>query len=905
MSKFKSFASQGSFGDYRIVVPDESQKILEQKREVVRGKERAEQFRKENSDIYLRAQQLAQGLEQQNREQNFKLETENRQAFKDQLNEEYKLQVQADQQRLDAQQKTLQNISAFSQTALKLGFDINNQITKNQTSANAAMVYKTGADYKTLVAIQALGDNITKAEFAQLDFIRARVEKGGNIDGFWDLFQRRKTRGFIDNIATVQNTAYGYGEAKGIHMSEWAEKNPSATLDQQAVEEAAFRDNFVANNFTVNGRSINPELLNSYAFPIIRNYETQSMAERDRQRTKEREEIRFDAQSKAFSAAFGADRNFTALLKEVTTNPSAGKFKDFARWAVNRSKDMGPTGLSYQELDTLLDTIYEGPNFKDTGKHSTLRADREGRPEVLLLMEARDERRKKELNDYNLGIKEEEMDMDIKLNTMYEKFAADGVLDDDEFASMKAEADTLPTYNSKVLEAANQQRDSVRTSSAYLKLAQDSYAAGKTVFDANTVQGLSFKDKEAILELRRQQIRDQDSPVYKTDIEAIKAALSQDPRIKAAPVTGKENYSVLLMQDRYTQLYKQTLARTKDHNEARSITLAQIQTLLANPKSINSQGQYSAIVQQESQFAGQGKRTLESYREFVNVIADPKIRNNPTKLANTLGAAYVYNAYDDMKAGKPASAFTKNAASLMDMTPLDFVNYLASGAKNPNMKPITLDKQVEQIRQGMKPIATRLFNAPYRTNDRIIRGTIINSDGLPGAPRRTSFGPSQSSNLTDPVLRRAADITSNYESAGSGGYNAVNQGGSADGTSIPAGFYSGDFRGMSQHKGRALTDLTVGEIMSLQSDPGKGKMSDDEWVKRGKLHAVGRYQFIGPTLRGLVQRLNIPLNAKFSPELQDRLFLSLLKSGGPGQWVGLRNATIQELAIIRQAQSKL
>jgi muramidase (phage lysozyme) len=82
-------------------------------------------------------------------------------------------------------------------------------------------------------------------------------------------------------------------------------------------------------------------------------------------------------------------------------------------------------------------------------------------------------------------------------------------------------------------------------------------------------------------------------------------------------------------------------------------------------------------------------------------------------------------------------------------------------------------------------------------------------------------------------------------------------------------------------------------------------MSDDEWVKRGKLHAVGRYQFIGPTLRGLVQRLNIPLNAKFSPELQDRLFLSLLKSGGPGQWVGLRNATIQELAIIRQAQSKL
>jgi hypothetical protein len=155
------------------------------------------------------------------------------------------------------------------------------------------------------------------------------------------------------------------------------------------------------------------------------------------------------------------------------------------------------------------------------------------------------------------------------------------------------------------------------------------------------------------------------------------------------------------------------------------------------------------------------------------------------------------------------------------------------------------------------------------------------------------------------VLRRAADITSNYESAGSGGYNAVNQGGEAGGTKIPEGFYSGDFRAMPQHKGRALTDLTIGEIMDLQADPGGSRMSNAEWVRLGKLHAVGRYQFIGPTLRGLVQRLGISRSAKFTPELQDRLFLSLLKSGGPGQWVGLRNATAQEMAIIRQAQSKL
>lgn len=163
---------------------------------------------------------------------------------------------------------------------------------------------------------------------------------------------------------------------------------------------------------------------------------------------------------------------------------------------------------------------------------------------------------------------------------------------------------------------------------------------------------------------------------------------------------------------------------------------------------------------------------------------------------------------------------------------------------------------------------------------------------------------SQTSSLPNPTLKRAADIVSNYESAGSGGYNAVNQGGEAGGTKIPAGFYSGDFRKMPQHGGRDLTTLTIGEIMDLQADPGR-KMSNQEWVKQGKLHAVGRYQFIGSTLRGLVQRLGIPRTAKFTPELQDRLFLSLLKSGGPGQWVGLRYAKPEEMAIINQARSQL
>ena len=170
--------------------------------------------------------------------------------------------------------------------------------------------------------------------------------------------------------------------------------------------------------------------------------------------------------------------------------------------------------------------------------------------------------------------------------------------------------------------------------------------------------------------------------------------------------------------------------------------------------------------------------------------------------------------------------------------------------------------------------------------------------------RTTNFTP-QATTLSNPVLKRAADITSNYESAGAGGYNAVNQGGEAGGTKIPAGFYSGDFRNMTQHGGRDLTTMTIGEIMDLQADPGKSKMSNAEWVRQGKLHAVGRYQIIGSTLKGLVKRLGISRDEKFTPQLQDRLFLSLLKSGGPGQWVGLNKATPEELELLRRAKAML
>jgi len=149
------------------------------------------------------------------------------------------------------------------------------------------------------------------------------------------------------------------------------------------------------------------------------------------------------------------------------------------------------------------------------------------------------------------------------------------------------------------------------------------------------------------------------------------------------------------------------------------------------------------------------------------------------------------------------------------------------------------------------------------------------------------------------IQKQALNILSKYESASSGGYNAVNQIGVAGGRGVLG--YAGDFRQMKQHKGRALTDMTIAEIMALQAE--KPGMSNDEWIKQGRLHAVGRYQFIGGTLPGVVARAGVPTSAKFTPEVQDKLALQYLKEAGIGAWVGpADNATKAERAIIEQAR---
>ena len=75
-----------------------------------------------------------------------------------------------------------------------------------------------------------------------------------------------------------------------------------------------------------------------------------------------------------------------------------------------------------------------------------------------------------------------------------------------------------------------------------------------------------------------------------------------------------------------------------------------------------------------------------------------------------------------------------------------------------------------------------------------------------------------------------------------------------------------------------LAHLTVDEIRDLQAD----------LVRSNGGSAIGRYQLLDDTLDGLIDRMGLTGNERFTPELQDRMALLLARDAGMDGWAGGR-----------------
>ena len=99
-----------------------------------------------------------------------------------------------------------------------------------------------------------------------------------------------------------------------------------------------------------------------------------------------------------------------------------------------------------------------------------------------------------------------------------------------------------------------------------------------------------------------------------------------------------------------------------------------------------------------------------------------------------------------------------------------------------------------------------------------------------------------------------------------------------------AGGYDAVIHAATIRPPRVPTELTLGEIYT--------------WIDAtpSQHHAIGRYQFIPPTLRRVANALNYGPETQFTPAVQDALALVLLEEGGLTEFEG---GTLDRLQFMR------
>ena len=734
MSKFKSFAKQGSFRDQQIQLPDKTAKIKEETARTVRGMNTAQAFLEENQSIYLQAQKMVQGLEQANRDQNFQMETENRQAFRDQVNQDFQMQLEAEKAQAAADQRNLQSLTAFSQSAFKLYNQVDQNITEKQTKANAAKAYAAGADFKTVVAIQALTNNLTKAEFGQQDFIRKKIEEGGNLDAFYSLYQTRHTRGFINNIAVAQNTAYLFHGAAQQFIADFEKQNPGATLDQKKQAFQVFRNEFAGNFVSADDptKALNADLLATQVFPIMQRAETQILNSFDSAYKKEQAETVFQDTIRTLNVDF-ENGGVPKIMAWLTTNPSTEKFKILATWVTNRSKDTNSNVDWDEVIDDILDFEYDGVN----GERTTLRTSREraGTGEVTALAEARNEYRRAKVGEYKLQETEQIIAVDNKLTAKFNEFVAngDGHLSEKERAELELiYQEATPGYNSAVWNEIQTMTLPARESAAQdARLTKLANQGSLTVAEVKSVG--NYKIQQKFLPVAREQEKLKGGDDFKSHIASLKAEIVKPPDVQHAPLAGVKNTTVVRYQHQAEQKYRNLIFEKKfTPEEAFGQVLKEIQVEQAREGAIDNNGNYTKMLAEMKSDVARGEEEVQFRLNFTTAAQTKGFRTDPYKAVNAYGQDKFYEDYYAMQRGE-ISERIKFAAGRMFMSPVEAMNYFASGLNQP---AIPLNVQAESIRQNLKPITRVLRNAPFSTNEMRKRANMIDTNLVADAPTR-------------------------------------------------------------------------------------------------------------------------------------------------------------------------
>lgn len=909
MSKFKSYAESGNFRDYLLEAPDQTAKIEQQTQRTLRGMQRAQDFLQENNRLYLQAQKLAQGREEAQRETNFQLETEARQAYKDALRRDYEIETQNDRIKAQQQKDTFDKLTSFAKGFAELSLAIDAQQAANSRKDNARRAYAAGADLQTVAAIQQLGSNLTRAEFSQIEFIRRKLDEGGDVDALFALYENRNTRGFINNIAVAQNTAFGERARIDIELNKWRQENLNATPDEIRAQATMLYREASANVGQVGDRQLNSDLMNQYVFDILRRGETATLQEIERGQAEYRKNRLNEDVTRALNQAWTSG-GAAGVMTYIYNDPSSAKFEIFTNWMVNKSKDPSEMGLDPEQMGDIIDFQFPASNRKDANGDPQLtsyRQSRSGRADLAKIIEAQ---RIAFTNRTAMSRAQDQADKDaledaIKIRRDEMTAGGDGILDADEQQELEEMEAQIPDFESKTLKFIKENDTAdAKSNKVGVDYLQKQYEAGNLKTKTVEMLPLSPEVKKEWLEKAKTQETFYTQGAGKGHIDAIKQAVKGAQFVKISPVTGAASWTAKSYMDKRVALYKKLVEESKaipgmTPDAVYSKVIQETNEFLGNPANFDlTGGSQTGEIKSELEAVkeGVGEFGIQAiqYREFNKAMNNPAFKTDAAFAGASMGAENIAGAIKQMSEGGQTPDMVRTAALAAGKTPYEFINWVAEGAGMPTLELHPIAQKMAEAANN--PITKRLYTnpTPYRTKraNQWLFGGGFNQPGIPMRPAFDTNTPSvPPASIGNDQQRAALEAIAGDESGGFG-YDAVNQGGSKEGTKVLG--YSGRYSEMPTARYKMpLTDLNLGQVLE-QGEPRYSTLrTAKDFQDAGGIHAAGKYQIIHNTLKGLVERHNLPLNAKFSPQLQDWLALSLLNSSGDGQWIGPDEAARQ------------
>ena len=751
-------ASEGSFGANQRQAPDKAQKIVEAANKKIKGMEKAHNFEMQQREIYLRAQKFAQSQEQQSSENNYKLETENRQQHINVVKQDYQNAITASQQMEQAENQKAEKMKGLfdlvPQFAEMYAADVERKDKENRQAASVA-AYEHGFTMDTLENVLALNDQLTLSQFQATDYIQSlREENGWSEDRINALYEYQyKTRGskaWVDNVALANNSIeeFKYG------LSTQLVENGALTPEQQIDAVRNYTQDFIG-NISINGRPISAEVMSTIIAPKVRAAETRALNGLQKQRIDTRNQELTQEKNKVYSNAFNLSG--AAGLHELNAiNPSKNKRDEIINFVINAHRS---GALTTDQLNDYYDSKFK---IAATGKVGTL-VDHFMGDEKVAELGTYIQRAEKDSNKMFLD-KEQELlrQTQSEITGMINEYLATGETITPEYiealrnlgiskVGVKFQSDELDYVEEYYTKNAQMSKVSLKIGQALV----DNGATLEELLEKGFSQSLLNRETDTGQSLMaRAQVnkRAKTSTYFKEGNKSIKAYVDSHETINKNAFVEKKglDYEVAYQQKQYRDLFFQILKRNggdeiEANEQAQATIKSKIDEYLSDPKNsanglVREQNDIKASVNEAKKFANRQLEFTDLYESNANIGI----------IAQKIGKKLFMDSVEAMESStKEIPADFRSIAGVFNKTPFEFAEYIAPafGEDAPDFDASTL----RTYQETFKPERMPLIRNPYGTSARIqrftadasslanrVRGQSIDYDAKPTPSLRTT-----------------------------------------------------------------------------------------------------------------------------------------------------------------------